>query len=622
VVISAPARFRITEYEERQWERAMPGDERPFEERLQAIERRLEAIERRLGEGMLASAQPEYNETSTPTGALIEEASIVSIVGLIGRTLIVLGGAFLIRFMTESSILPQFAGTAVGIAYALFWVVLANGAARKDAYESATFHGISAAMIGFPLLWETTLKFEYLTPMQSAAAVTVFTAIPLVVAWYREMRGFAMVIGAPGALTMLGLGFATKTLPPFFGALLLLGLATLILAYDRKWYLLGAFVACVADFGVCVATVLRLSGEGTLASLSLAALCLAQMALGAVYFGTFSFLVFRRNRNLAVIEVAQVVVVLLIGLGGFVGASVGAPEARTALGLSVFVLAAAGYGGAYHLLRHDTERSRTFVVYSAAAAAAALVAAYLTFRGASLPILLALGALACSMIGSRRKSLSLGVHGAIYILAAAYSSGLVWGTVVILWGANLVPEFWTHPAPWIVFVVSLAVMLLQPGTSDLLFERYFRRARLPAMLLTVMTLAALVVSVAFGFSAEIDERGMTESAILRTAVISVAAVLLALLSKKKRFAQSKWLVMPLLLAGGVKLLAQDLPSGKPSVLFGSLAIFGAALIIAPRLLRMRASEDRVAGSQEGQMPHAGLDVAGVAEENRSAGVQN
>ena len=566
----------------------MPSDERPLEERLQVIERRLEAIERRLAEGVPATAAGDAAASET-TGRLIVEASIVSIVGLIGRTLIVLGGAFLLRFMTESKMLPHLAGTMLGIAYALFWVVLADRAARKDAYESATFHGLAAAMIGFPLLWETTLKFAYLTPLQSAAAVTVFTGIPLLVAWHREMRAFALVIGAPAAITMLALGFATKTLPPFLGALLFLGWATLVVAYDRKWYLLGSCTAVVVDFGVLIATVLRLRGpEGVAtAGLGLVFLCLAQVALGAVYFGTFSFLVFLRHRNLSFLEVAQVIVVLLIGFGGFVGVSVGAPEARTALGVAIGVLAAACYVGAYRSLQRDADRNRTFVVYSAAAATAALVSAYLTFPGASLPMVLALGALACSAFGSRAQSVSLGLHGAVYILFAAYSSGLAWGTTLILSGRNLTPELWTQPATWIVFAVSLVVMLMRPRTPDVHFEYHFQRTRLAAVLLTVVTLGALVVSAAFRFRAELGEAEVIESSILRTAVISLAAVLLAFLSRKQRFAQSKSLVIPFLVVGGVKLIVQDVPAGEPSVLFGSLAIFGAALIIAPRLLRTR-----------------------------------
>ena len=467
---------------------------------------------------------------------------------------------------------------------------LANRAARKDAYESATFHGVSAAIIGFPLFWETTLKFQYLTPLESAAALTLFTALPLAVAWFREMRGFALVIGAPAAVTMLALGFATGTLPPFLAALLVLGLATLLLAYDRKWYLLAVVVAFVADFGVAVAAIVRLArpdGEA-LTSLGPASLCAALAALGAVYLGTFSFLVFLRRRNLEFLEVAQVVAVLAIGLGGFTAAAVAVPAARPALGFSVFVLAAACYTGAYPLLREERASNRTFIVYSVAAAAAGLVAAYVSFRGAPLSVVLAAGALICSLVGSRMKSVSLALHGALYVSAAALSSGLLWGTLVVLSGANLFPELWRRAAPWCVFLVSMAVVLLRPGTADILFERYFRRARLPALVLAALTLGALVVSAAFGLVSKVGERELVESSILRTAVLAGSAVLLALLSKRQRFAQAKWLVIPWLLLGGAKLAAEDLPSGKPSVLFGSLAIYGAALILAPRLLRRAA----------------------------------
>jgi hypothetical protein len=564
-------------------------DMQHLEERMAAIERRLDAIERQLTDAVLPPATPQPESVGETTGALLEEASLISVVGLIGRTLIVLGGAFLIRFITESKTLPQFAGTIVGIAYALFWVLLADYEARKTASESATFHGVSAALIGFPLLWETTLKFAYLTPTQSAAVVTVFTGIALVVAWHRDMRSFALVIAAPAALTMLALGFATKTLPPFLGALLLLASATLVLAYERKWYLLGVFVAFVADFAIFIATVIRLlrPQSAVVATFGLTALCLAQLALVAVYFGTFSFLVLVRKRNLSLVEVFQIVAVLLLAFGGLVGVSLAAPAARTALGLLILVLTGGCYVGAYRFLWNDRERVRTFVVYSAAAATAAVVSAALTFRGASLPMILALGALACSVVATRGKCVSLGVHGAVYILAAAVSSGLAWGTVLILWGSNPAPELWTHTAPWVVFVVALAVVLTPPPTSDIAFERAVRRTRLPATILAAVTLGALVISVAFGFRSEIAEGEAIVSSILRTAVISLTAILLALLSRKDRFAQSKWLVVPCLLIAAAKLLAQDVPSGKPSVLFGSLALFGAALIIAPRLLRVR-----------------------------------
>ena len=42
---------------------------------------------------------------------------------------------------------------------------------------SATFHGLAAAVIGFPLLWEATIRFEILPPWASAAATALTTSL-------------------------------------------------------------------------------------------------------------------------------------------------------------------------------------------------------------------------------------------------------------------------------------------------------------------------------------------------------------------------------------------------------------------------------------------------------------
>jgi hypothetical protein len=44
-------------------------------------------------------------------------------------------------------------------------------------------------------------------------------------------------------------------------------------------------------------------------------------------------------------------------------------------------------------------------------------------------------------------------------------------------------------------------------------------------------------------------------------------------------------VYPLVALGGVKLLLQDLRDGRPATLVVSLALYGAVLVLAPRLLK-------------------------------------
>jgi hypothetical protein len=51
-------------------------------------------------------------------------------------------------------------------------------------------------------------------------------------------------------------------------------------------------------------------------------------------------------------------------------------------------------------------------------------------------------------------------------------------------------------------------------------------------------------------------------------------------------------VFPLVAWGGVKLLLQDLREGRPATLVMSLALYGAVLVVAPRL--MKSAPGRVA----------------------------
>jgi hypothetical protein len=79
-------------------------------------------------------------------------------------------------------------------------------------------------------------------------------------------------------------------------------------------------------------------------------------------------------------------------------------------------------------------------------------------------------------------------------------------------------------------------------------------------------------------------------AALRTGVLSGSAVLLARAARWPRLWEARWLVPPLLVAIGVKLVAEDLRVGRAWTLFLSLALYGGALILAPRLRRPRRDE--------------------------------
>jgi hypothetical protein len=70
----------------------------------------------------------------------------------------------------------------------------------------------------------------------------------------------------------------------------------------------------------------------------------------------------------------------------------------------------------------------------------------------------------------------------------------------------------------------------------------------------------------------------------RTAALAACAVALAAVSRRGPLREAAVLVYPALFLGAVKLVVEDVPSGRPATLFASLTLYGSALILAPRLL--------------------------------------
>ena len=60
---------------------------------------------------------------------------------------------------------------------------------------------------------------------------------------------------------------------------------------------------------------------------------------------------------------------------------------------------------------------------------------------------------------------------------------------------------------------------------------------------------------------------------------------LACVGRAPRLREASWLVYPTLALGGVKLLAEDFPHSTAATLFIALAMYGGALIAAPRLIQ-------------------------------------
>ena len=91
----------------------------------------------------------------------IGAASVQQWLALVGRTLVVLGGAYLLRAITESHVVTPQAGVALGLIYGAPWLLLASRAEGRGAHLDALCHALSTALISRPrsmapsALWPT-----------------------------------------------------------------------------------------------------------------------------------------------------------------------------------------------------------------------------------------------------------------------------------------------------------------------------------------------------------------------------------------------------------------------------------------------------------------------------------
>lgn len=135
-----------------------------------------------------------------------------------GRVLLGIAGAYLLRAITETGLIPQLAGTTLGLLYAVGWLVysIRIPAGRR---LTVSMHAITAACIVPPLLWEATVRFHSVPVSVSAALLALFTILGQAFAWRRDHSALAAITAIAGAATAMALIIATLDPVPFAFAL-------------------------------------------------------------------------------------------------------------------------------------------------------------------------------------------------------------------------------------------------------------------------------------------------------------------------------------------------------------------------------------------------------------------
>jgi hypothetical protein len=178
-------------------------------------------------------------------------------------------------------------------------------------------------------------------------------------------------------------------------------------------------------------------------------------------------------------------------------------------------------------------------------------------------------------------------HGAVYLVAAGIVAGsLSYGLRTLVAGMD---GAWEVPIPSCWWCSSRARFAPRSprhgprGQGDELAIGTRFLIVIVFVWIAAGSLTGYIAPVAGGLADRSMDPGML--ATVRTGVLSLATLAIAWLGGHARLREWGWLVYPLLVGIGLKLMTQDFKHSRPATLFVALALYGVALIVAPRLRR-------------------------------------
>ena len=452
----------------------------------------------------------------------------------IGRALLAIAGAYLLRALTELHLWPSSIGVAAGILYAGFW--LWHGTRAKGKLTS-TIHSLSAVLIFAPLLWEATVRLNALPAWTAAALAAAFG-----LAGIGHAR-VAMWSSTAGAAIAIALLIATHDLLPFSLALLVIAAGAEIAALRTRW-----FTALCADSGVLIliAMVGRRGGlpEGY-APVSLRASLGMLALLFATFVGNAVWRTLVRRQTITIYEIAQTCAAFGLAAGGALYLT----NATLPIGAITVVAGAACYAIAIMI---DTP-PRNLQVY---ATFGALLLACGTFLLCSDGPLIAIwSAIAVAICWTAFAP----VHAPVFLWLAAIVSGVAGSTASQLFAAESTP--FPLRAAAIVALAAAVCYLKISRTAD----------RWPALLI-----AAAFLWTAAGIAASLGAGAV---------VLMLFAVLLAWSGARWRKPELTWLMYAAMTLAAGKILFRDFSHENTMTLVVSLLFYGATLILLPRILK-------------------------------------
>jgi len=558
------------------------SDRDQLSERVRELERRVSALEGHPEietpplSASVSAVRPRSRSPETWRG--FPAPNVPTGVAVFGKAVLGIAGAYLLRAIAESGSIPKLPVLMLAILYASMWLIWAVKTHAANHFASFTY-AITAALILSPLLWESTVRFQVLSPAFTAAVLVAFVVLAFALSWRQDLQAIPWAAALAAAATALALIIATRDLVPFTAALLAIALASEMVVGLGRRLSVRAVPAIAADFAVWLLVYLMASSENVPAeyqpipATTITMLCVMLLVIYGASIGIRSF---GLRHRLSIFEIAQGIVAFVIASFGTLRAS---PGSAPALGILFLLVALACYWGALsRFVADDQNRNRR--VCAIYAVALLLAGSLLLFSpGFQVPFL-CVAAMATAFLYMRTGKLTLGMHVSFYLAAAAILSGLLNLAGSAL--AGTVPSALDAGA-WAVAVSAVLCYALGWRAST---EQMKQRLLwlVPSVLVAGMA-ATLAVMASVKLGSASGMLSASRLSVFRTVVICLLALILSFAGSRLKRAELLWVAYVAIAFGTLKLLFEDLRFGNAASLVASLLFYGLILILIPRLTR-------------------------------------
>ncbi len=566
--------------------------------RVESLERRIAALEH--GSQRQVSTAVESSNAAA-VGAAKEDlvgAEASGVFPVFGKAMLGIAGAYLLRAVAESGSFPKLAVVCLALAYAAMWLVWA-ARVPLDARLARTVYAATSVLILTPMLWELTLRFQFLPPAMTAALLTAFAVAATLLSWGQDLAAVMWVSVISALVSSVGLLIASRDPAPFVCALLVMAGACEISAYYDRTPALRPFVAVAVDLGTFVTLYIYASPESarsSYAGFNVSILPLLAAALFAIYGVSVSLRAIVLRRRISTFDILQVVIAFSSAAAGVLLFAV---NGERMLGWACILFAAATYAMTFIFFARE-QTARNYHVHATWSVILLSAGAFLTLPTMYLALGLSAAAIAATIIGCRAGRLVLEFHGVIYLAAAGFASGLL-----TYGGLALAGTFPAAPG-WLVWSVAIAAVICYAIGGS------YRGDQWPYRLLELLS-AILAVSAALTFLVSllvwVAALGMVLSpghvSVIRTLMTCTVALALSFSGARWQRIELMWLAYGMLALVTAKLLFEDMRHGQPALIAILIFLYAIALILIPRAARWGGGREK---SSKARTPH-GLPTA-------------